>query len=231
MKQKYLETLLIKSHTYPSSAFQISVFSNNIIFLFVSVCCCKTKWRNMRSVFVRKQRMKPNIKGKPYYLNEYMKYLLPFLKGSAANPKQREEDNVEDTTTRDSPSPPHTEFVVNEEIDIEDVAEDDTGGDWTDGETNPLATNRIVGIKQEIEESAPALTWSKRRKKSSKSQMRESEPGTSRIKKQKTSSCFEDDPRRMFLLSLVPEVDEFTETQMRSFKRRVLDLIDEISEC
>lgn len=185
----------------------------------------------MRSVFVRKQRLKANIRGKPYYLNEHMKYLIPFLKGSPANPKQRE-DNVEDTTTRDSSSPPQTEFVVNEEIELEDAPEDDTGGDWTDGETNPLA-NKYVDIKQEVEESVPALTWSRRRKKSSKTQIREFVPGSSQSKKKNTSfsSCCEDEPRRMFLLSLVPEVDEFTETQMRSFKRRVLDLIDEVSEC
>lgn len=182
----------------------------------------------MRSVFVRKQRMKHHMKGKPYYLNAYMNYLIPYLKGSSANPKQREEENVEDIATRDSPSPPHTEFIVNEEIDIEDAAENDTGGDWTDGETNPLA-NKYLHIKQEIVESVPS-TWSRRRKKSSKPQIRESLPGPSQTKKQRSGSCCEDEPRRMFLISLVPEVDEFTETQMRSFKRRVLDLIDEISE-
>lgn len=36
--------------------------------------------------------------------------------------------------------------------------------------------------------------------------------------------------RRMFLLSLLPEVNELTESQMRAFRRKVLYLIDEIME-
>lgn len=37
-----------------------------------------------------------------------------------------------------------------------------------------------------------------------------------------------DDSRRLFLLSLLPEVNELTESQMRAFRRRILSLIDEI---
>jgi hypothetical protein len=39
-----------------------------------------------------------------------------------------------------------------------------------------------------------------------------------------------DNPRKMFLLSLLPEINAMTENQMRVFRRKVLQLIDEISE-
>ncbi|XP_026750147.2 uncharacterized protein LOC113510811 [Galleria mellonella] len=37
-----------------------------------------------------------------------------------------------------------------------------------------------------------------------------------------------DESRKMFLLSLLPEINELTESQMRAFRRKVLSLIDEI---
>lgn len=39
-----------------------------------------------------------------------------------------------------------------------------------------------------------------------------------------------DDSRKMFLLSILPEVNTLTEMQMRIFRRKVLSLIDEITE-
>jgi hypothetical protein len=39
-----------------------------------------------------------------------------------------------------------------------------------------------------------------------------------------------DNPRKMFLASLLPEINAMTENQMRVFRRKVLQLIDEISE-
>ncbi|XP_059061561.1 uncharacterized protein LOC131854461 [Achroia grisella] len=41
-----------------------------------------------------------------------------------------------------------------------------------------------------------------------------------------TDRC--DESRKMFLLSLLPEIKELTESQMRAFRRKVLSLIDEI---
>lgn len=39
-----------------------------------------------------------------------------------------------------------------------------------------------------------------------------------------------EDPKRMFLLSLLPDIKAMSESQMRKFKRRVLALVDEILE-
>lgn len=38
-----------------------------------------------------------------------------------------------------------------------------------------------------------------------------------------------ENPRKMFLLSLLPEINDMTENQMKIFRRKVLQLIDEIS--
>ncbi|XP_045775720.1 uncharacterized protein LOC123874436 [Maniola jurtina] len=41
---------------------------------------------------------------------------------------------------------------------------------------------------------------------------------------------FEEDPRRMFLLSLLPEIADFSENQMKTFRRRIYGLLDEINK-
>jgi hypothetical protein len=38
-----------------------------------------------------------------------------------------------------------------------------------------------------------------------------------------------ENPRKMFLLSLLPEISDMTENQMKIFRRKVLQLIDDIS--
>lgn len=48
------------------------------------------------------------------------------------------------------------------------------------------------------------------------------------IKKTQNAEDLESNPRKMFLLSLLPEVEAMTEVQMRRFKRRVLDVVEEI---
>ncbi|XP_066982685.1 uncharacterized protein [Macrobrachium rosenbergii] len=44
---------------------------------------CKEKWRNLRTVFVRKLKLQPSGSGrastKPYYLNEAMQFFLPYV--------------------------------------------------------------------------------------------------------------------------------------------------------
>ncbi|CAH2232178.1 uncharacterized protein LOC120632636 [Pararge aegeria] len=39
-----------------------------------------------------------------------------------------------------------------------------------------------------------------------------------------------EDPRKMFLLSLLPEIADFSENQMKTFRRRIFGLVDEINE-
>lgn len=47
------------------------------------------------------------------------------------------------------------------------------------------------------------------------------------VKMKKTKMCGED-PRRMYLLSLLPDINAMTDKQMRIFKKKVSDVIDDI---
>lgn len=44
----------------------------------------------------------------------------------------------------------------------------------------------------------------------------------------KKQNCKKDDPRKQFLLSMLPEINQMTDIQMRKFKRKMLDVIDDI---
>ena len=55
----------------------------NYLFFF-TVAECKEKWRNLRSVYVRRLKPLPSGSGaksqKPYYLAEAMSFTLPYIK-------------------------------------------------------------------------------------------------------------------------------------------------------
>lgn len=46
----------------------------------------------------------------------------------------------------------------------------------------------------------------------------------------KTNSADDEISRKMFLLSLLPEIANFSESQMKTFRRRIFGLVDEIIE-
>lgn len=153
---------------------------------------CKEKWRNVRSVFVRK--LKPSPSGtsmkssKPYYLNRFMSFLVPYIK---TNHKY---DDIPSTV----PSPNQAE-------------EDDDPAKMDFPEQS--------GHEQKYTESEQTVTVKKQKDKLNEYlQPREGEIiGTN------------DNSRKMFLISLLPEINAMTENQMRVFRRKVLQLIDEIS--
>lgn len=66
--------------------------------------------------------------------------------------------------------------------------------------------------------------------------IREEEPLKKRAKTQvsqetsKTNSADDEVSRKMFLLSLLPEIANFSESQMKTFRRRIFGLVDEIIE-
>ncbi|CAG4942643.1 unnamed protein product [Parnassius apollo] len=53
---------------------------------------------------------------------------------------------------------------------------------------------------------------------------------TRKAKIEKTTNDSMEDPKRMFLLSLLPDVNAMSDNQMRMFKRRVISLVEEILE-
>lgn len=57
------------------------------MFAFISVTACKDKWKNLRTVFMRRLKLGPSggTTKKPYYLNSIMLFIIPFVKLNTSN--------------------------------------------------------------------------------------------------------------------------------------------------
>lgn len=168
------------------------------IFECFTVPYCKEKWKNIRSVFVR--TLKPQPPGtskfrKPYYLNDAMKFILPYVK---AGPTVLDvsESMISPLSYEDVEDPLASADTSQEEIDVLE----------NDGETYRMSNEMKITKKRKFMNAYDSTTELKDR----------------------NSHRGELNPRKMFLLGLVPEVNDLTEYQMRQFRRRVLRLIDDI---
>lgn len=191
----------------------ISIIYYFCIVLFL-VSLCKEKWKNLRTVFVR--NMKPASSGssrkakKPYYLNEYLQFLLPYVK-----------PNTDITNPENLPSPTSDNeitFENNEQSDTEVQDEDIIQQD-------KYLTDKIINIEEPNYEKGrlPLVQecnqgkGNKKKRKLDVSEVDQSFIDFVNMKKEK--SC-ETDPRKMFLLSLLPDIKNMTDQQMRILKKK-----------
>jgi len=155
---------------------------------------------------------------KPYYLNEYLQFLLPYVK-----------PNTDITNAGNLPSPTSDNeitFENNEQSDTEVQDEDIV-------QKEEYLTNKIINIEKPNNEKGrlPLIhernqgKGNKIKRKLDVSEVDQSFIDFVNMKKEK--SC-ETDPRKMFLLSLLPDIKNMTDQQMRMFKKKVLNLVDDI---
>jgi len=150
---------------------------------------------------------------KPYYLNEYLQFLLPYV-----------QPNTDITNSGNLPSPTsgnEITFENNEQSDTEVQDEDIV-------QQEEYLTNKIINNEKGrlpfVQERNQGKGNTKKRKLDI-SKVDQSFIDFVNMKKEK--SC-ETDPRKMFLLSLLPDIKNTTDQQMRMFKKKVLDLVDDI---
>lgn len=180
---------------------------NNSFFLLlhILVTFCKEKWKNLRTVFVR--NMKPAPSGssrktkKPYYLNEYLQFLLPYVK-----------PNTDFTTSGNLSSPNSKHEILQENIeqsDTEDPDEDLVQQEvyFNDKNTNIESPNHEKGGISEVQKHNPVKNTNKKRK-CEVNQVDQSFIDFVNMKKKKK---YEEDPRKMFLLSLLPDINTMTD--------------------
>ncbi|XP_028157497.1 uncharacterized protein LOC114350773 [Ostrinia furnacalis] len=170
---------------------------------------CKEKWKNLRWGFIRSLRPNPDgtVK-KRYYLHDDMDFVLPFVKLL-----QKHGHNI---PTHDSDiEDENIESAENEGIEYEVFDEH-------------RARARLYDSKQTTEKNA-------QRKNGQSPQFfeyRVQEPQSKRAKIYESvpNHTEEIDYRKMFLFSLLPEINVLSESQMRDFRRKVFMLIDEIKQ-
>ncbi|XP_022203386.2 uncharacterized protein LOC111060055 isoform X2 [Nilaparvata lugens] len=201
---------------------------------------CKEKWRNLRTVFIR--RMKPSPRGylggkkKAYYLENAMQFCVPFIK---------------------SVIPPAKENLPSPSCTTQPSTDDNEGSELDDESANAsqnypsIAPSILDYPPQQQTENPPESLSSKSagtsqiQKKTNRSSASVADQSVadywySKTKKAKMISNAEATDTsnqkidrqqgiKMFLLSLIPELEELSDSQIKLFKRQVLRVIDDIS--
>lgn len=159
---------------------------------------------------------------KPYYLTEAMQFTLPFIK------------TLTPTSTGNLPRKPREEQHV---LDLSEDDEDDSLFQ-TPSTPAPPSTSQIPPLpplspQPNLSQLPGTKTNFTRKSKGTSSEVDNSFLEYLKAKKAKITTPSDDkhDSKKMFLLSLLPELDEMTDQQMKTFKREVLCVIDDIMKA
>ncbi|XP_055634893.1 uncharacterized protein LOC129774879 [Toxorhynchites rutilus septentrionalis] len=185
---------------------------------------CQERWKNLRVVFAR--HMKPKQDGRPrkaYYLQEALQFAVPYMKALAGTAsqistppeQQEEEDNVKfeeyelelsatsrQTTPSPSPSPPpsHSAPTIN-------VSQ------------KPPQSLNITQTKLISQNDRVEKTFTEYSSQGVEPTSSSSDPVDQNLKAEGL---------KMFLLSMLPDLLKMSDGQVRRFKRKALDAVDDI---
>lgn len=167
---------------------------------------CKETWRNLRTVFIRALKKPPSGSGKPkkkYYLVDTMQFLFPYI--STKN---------DGSLPGNLPSPPTTSTEQCETNEIQDdiatVNIMDTVVDQTDSRTideGNEASGSAISQQANYAQSKPSSANSSMERPKKRNKDADVDECVINYIRSKTESR-ESNPRRLFLLSLLPDVEE-----------------------
>ncbi|CAH1391150.1 unnamed protein product [Nezara viridula] len=207
----------------------------------------KEKWRNLRSVFMRRMRSpEDGSKKKAYYLEHAMKFCLPYIKqnntssslvlSSTGTTQSTNEELVENIDTCEensfqlhfpqlsSPAPtdpsnsPATSPFQQNNVTLPQQTKDKPVKF-----SLPLQGNKLFIVRNKAAGNTDHQYHQPdfNRHKKAKIQINSAESTSKKLDRQQSI--------KMFLLSLMPELEELTDYQIKLFKRRVFCIIDEVS--
>ncbi|CAK1588485.1 unnamed protein product [Parnassius mnemosyne] len=201
----------------------------------------KEKWKNLRSVFVR--HLKPPKSGagtaqkKPYYLADFMQFTIPFIK-TAGKPSGNLNETIEDNDTLQPQSPElceQTQFTESVPTSTQSISQQQSSLPSTSTQSisqqhssfPPTSTQSI--LRHQL---PPATSNKRKRKKLEETQAEQDIAAYFKLKRSKIiENCDStENSNKMFLLSLLSDVNKLNDNQRRLFKRRVLELIDDIMD-
>ncbi|VVC25021.1 MADF domain [Cinara cedri] len=210
---------------------------------------CRERWKNIRAVFVR--HMKPAVSGtgtktkKPYYLMESMRFTVPYIKalgtlsGNLSNPPERkggleksrefnltatEEDSVPLSLIQQLPavlSPPNpttpapSPTPLNTTLNTDMFQNKKNTTTHSQCESSPsIQTNKKRGFKNPVDKAFLEYFEAKRARTLSSLDHINPDPKTEGLK--------------MFLFSMLPDLLKMSDEEVRLFKRKALQTIDDI---
>ncbi|KAJ0182485.1 hypothetical protein K1T71_001854 [Dendrolimus kikuchii] len=199
---------------------------------------CKERWKNLRAVFTRHMKTSkgPPVKyKKPYYLAEAMQFATPFIK--RLNYNKNNSDNL--------PAQTETTKQIESEDEENPLALNDKAYHASVPRSSVEYINFSTGSPQPSQSplSAPplspqscSLTSPSRRFKpinirgkiSEEDDLGQTYADFARTRYDDTDS--QQEANKMFLLSLLPDMNQMSLSQTRQFKRKIMDLIDDVLE-
>ncbi|XP_072945940.1 uncharacterized protein [Epargyreus clarus] len=194
---------------------------------------CKEKWRKIRIAYMRSLKLckSGNPPSRPYYLAPYLQFLS----------HKKVDDNVPTTNSPPSPVPSEDSFKL-EIVEYDHLA--DSNEDITDSKDemylNRNGKPREYRRKSRVSYEDRSLNLSssnmdrfqKEENRFNQDISREVSvrrcDGNILLENQKSYLVDENNPRRMFLMSLLPDIETLNEQEMRTFRREVIALLDRI---
>lgn len=198
---------------------------------------CKERWKNLRAVFVR--HMKPGRSGsaaknkKPYYLTETMQFTLPFIK-ALCKPSGNLPDVPQEERDLDTVDSDNEDSVIGQNSESPGSIEPSQSSPPTPLPPTPPPVNpqQRRPSEQTIE---PASQHVKKRvvrndavDNSFIEYFQAKKAKLAMTKQKDTSNNPRSEALKMFLLSMLPDLESMSEVQVRQFKRKCLQAIDEI---
>ncbi|XP_055676533.1 uncharacterized protein LOC129785891 [Lutzomyia longipalpis] len=195
----------------------------------------RDKWRNLRTVFLRKLKAEQNgqtLKCR-YYLMDEMKFIMPFVKMTVPYQIASKQTTTDEEVTLDT----------SKNTDEDEETTTNTKRRIRSRRLKPVETVEEPRECEEyevvLEEPFPQTSTASdsEKKKLIRSLIHEIDTenetysinyGEVKTQKRKYSSSDTENPRKMFLLSLLPEMEQMTDKQMSFFRRKVLALLDDI---
>ncbi|KAL1513324.1 hypothetical protein ABEB36_002746 [Hypothenemus hampei] len=179
---------------------------------------CKKRWKNLRTVFVRKRKT-CKFKGKSYYLGAAMQFIVPFIKDRFIDegPSNVSSPEVSDLSE-------HTNSEPGDNMDMSDC-------DIKVGETEIVdQTSDLIMVPSTSKSDGSGTSHIKISPKNRDSnRKRSSNSDETLINSKKSKHNYIDiKGRRTFLLSLLPEIETMSNKQFRQLRRLVLDAVDNI---
>ncbi|GAB6022256.1 hypothetical protein CHUAL_006388 [Chamberlinius hualienensis] len=167
---------------------------------------CKDRWKNLRTVFVRKRKQPPSESNrrKLYYLNDAMQFINPFIKfqGNDDSPSNLSEEN-----------PPILSCVYEE-------TKESSGGEFFSHDRETEDEEMCCTLLSKNIKSIAKRSCEKRKSTACDVFMEYILEKKKRMNKQPESN------RRAFILSLMPDIENMTDSEFHSFRRLYLDAID-----
>ncbi|CAH1117536.1 unnamed protein product [Phaedon cochleariae] len=216
----------------------------------LSVNECKEKWRNLRSTFVKNLKPKPSRSGgkkKPYYLMEAMQFAVPFVK-VAGTPTGNVPEVSQTLTSLSTPDVFDADDMEGEENESIDDVLDIHMSSPSPSPSSSATSSQLTWASQGDRAGTPTSVMptvskgphghpvrtrkvqSDAADKASSAYFSAKQAKLSVPPQPKNETDKREEGIKNFVMSLLPDLMQLNDVQLRQFKRKALLLIDEIDE-